>query len=119
MIAGCDVWEDIADYCRVKVDWFKESLHMKLENDVPWHDTMQRVWVMIDPREFERSFCAWVEAVCKKTNGEIVSIDGKTVRMSGGKDRNPFHMVSAWANKQQMVLGQLATDEKSTKRNAG
>ena len=113
VIAGCDVWEDIADYCRVKADWFRESLHMKLENGVPSHDTMQRVWGMIDPRAFERSFCAWVEAVCHKTNGEIVSIDGKTVRRSGGKDRNPIHMVSAWANKQQMVLGQLATDEKS------
>lgn len=113
VIAGCDVWEDITDFCRVKAAWFKESLHMKLENGIPSHDTMQRVWGMIDPKEFERCFCAWVEAVCQKTNGEIVSIDGKTVRRSGGKDQKPIHMVSAWANSQQMVLGQMATDEKS------
>lgn len=113
VIAGCDVWEDIADYCRVKEAWFKESLQMKLENGIPSHDTIQRVWGMIDPKEFEKCFCAWVGAVCRKTEGEIVSIDGKTVRRSGGKDKRPLHMVSAWANSQQMVLGQLATAEKS------
>lgn len=113
VIAGCDVWEDIGDYCRVKEAWFKESLHLKLENGVPSHDTLQRVWGMIEPKEFEECFCAWVEGVCQKTKGEIVSIDGKTVRRSGDKAKKPIHMVSAWANSQQMVLGQLATDEKS------
>ena len=63
VIAGCDVWEDIADYCRAKETWFRESLHMKLENGIPSHDTMQRVWGMPEPKEFERCFCAWVEAV--------------------------------------------------------
>ena len=86
---------------------------MELENGIPSHDTMQRVWAMIEPKEFERCFCAWVEAVCQRTNGEIISVDGKTVRRSGGQDQKPIHMVSAWAAGQQMVLGQLATDEKS------
>lgn len=113
VIAGCDVWEDIGDYCRVKEKWLKESLHMKLENGIPSHDTLQRVWGMIEPKEFEACFCAWVEAVCQKTKGEIVSIDGKTVRRSGDRENKPIHMVSAWANSQQMVLGQLATEEKS------
>ena len=112
-IAGCDVWEDIADYCRVKEAWFRDALHMHLENGVPSHDTMQRVWGMLEPKEFERCFCAWVDAVCQKTEGEIISIDGKTIRRSGGRDQKPIHMVSAWANQLQMVLGQLATDEKS------
>ena len=40
VIAGCDVWEDIADYCRVKEGWFKERLGLKLENGIPSHDTM-------------------------------------------------------------------------------
>lgn len=113
VIAGCDVWEDIVDYCRVKEEWFREALHMNLENGIPSHDTMQRVWGMLEPKEFERCFCAWVEAVRKKTEGEIVSIDGKTVRRSGGRNQKPIHMVSAWANQSQMVLGQLATDKKS------
>ena len=34
VIAGCEAWEDIADYYRVKKNWFKESLHIKLENGI-------------------------------------------------------------------------------------
>lgn len=113
VIAGCEIWEDIRDYCTVKKEWFRQSLGMKLENGIPSHDTIQRVWSMIDPKEMEKCFCGWVKAVCKKTEGEVVSIDGKTLRRSGGGSQNPIHMVSAWANEQQMVLGQLAVEEKS------
>lgn len=113
VIAGCEVWEDICDYCRVKEEWFHNKLGMKLEHGIPSHDTMQRVWSMIEPEEFERCFCGWVSSVCRKTNGEIVSIDGKTLRRSGGGDQKPIHMVSAWANAQQLVLGELAVEEKS------
>lgn len=57
VIAGCEAWEDIWDYCRVKEVWLRSSLGMKLEHGVPSHDTMQRVWAMIDPGEFEKCFC--------------------------------------------------------------
>ncbi len=113
VMAGCDVWEDIMDFCRVKEAWFKESLHMELANGLPSHDTVQRVWGMIDPKEFEKCFYAWVKAVCSIQKGEIISIDGKTLRRSGGEGKSPIHMVSAWANQNQIVLGQLATEEKS------
>jgi len=113
IIAGCDVWEDIADFCRVKEAWFKESLNMELRNGVPSHDTVQRIWGMIRPKEFERCFCSWVASVCRQTKGEIISIDGKTLCGSASKGKSSVHMVSAWAHRQQLVLGQLATDEKS------
>ena len=82
VIAGCEVWEDIADYCRVKEEWFRESLGMKLKNGIPSHDTMQRVWGMLEPEEFERCFRSWVSSVCTTTEGEIISIDGKTLWIS-------------------------------------
>lgn len=113
VIAGCDAWEDIMDFCRVKECWFKQSLHMELANGIPSHDTMQRVWGMLDPNEFRQRFRAWVESVCGTKDGEIISIDGKTLRRSGDQDQNPLHMVSAWANQNQLVLGQLAVEEKS------
>ncbi len=100
VIAGCDVWEDIVDFCRVKEAWFKESLHLKLTNGLPSHDTMQRVWSMIDPSEFERCFRKWVSSVCGEEETEeceIISIDGKTLRRSGSREQSPVHMVSAWA----------------------
>ncbi len=113
IIAGCDVWEDIVDFCRVKETWFKESLHLKLKNGLPSHDTMQRVWSMIDPSEFERCFRKWVSSVCGEEEGEIISIDGKPLQRSGSREQSPVHMVSAWANRKQLVLGQYAVEEKS------
>lgn len=113
VISGCEAWEDIYDYCCVKEEWFRNSLGMKLAQGIPSHDTIQRVWRMIEPAEFEKCFCAWVSAACRKTKGEVVSIDGKTLRRSGGESQKPIHMVSAWANEQQMVLGELAVEEKS------
>ena len=53
VIAGCDAWEDIEDFCRVKEQWLKENLDLELKNGLPSHDTMQRVWSMIHPEEFE------------------------------------------------------------------
>jgi predicted transposase YbfD/YdcC len=117
VIAGCDCWEDIADYCGVKENWFREKLGMQLVNGIASHDTLARVWAMIQPTEFERCFRSWVSAVCQKTRGEIkdeiISIDGKTARGSGSASQSPLHMVSAWANQQQLVLAQVATDAKS------
>ena len=86
---------------------------MELANGVPSHDTMQRVWGMLDPDEFQQHFRAWVKSVCGSKDGEIISVDGKTLRGSGDSDKNPLHMVSAWANQNQLVLGQLAVEEKS------
>ena len=112
-LAGCDAWEEIEDFCKVKENWFKERVKLKLWNGIPSHDTLQRVFGMIDPSAFETSFQDWMAAVFKKTDGEIISVDGKTLRGSKDGKKRPLHMVSAWANANQMVLGQVPTDEKS------
>lgn len=111
--ADCDSWEDIADYCKAKEKWMKDKLGMKLQNGIPSHDTLQRVFGMIKPTEFEKSFIEWMKETTNITDGEIISIDGKTLRGSKDRNKKPLHMVSAWANANQMVLGELATDEKS------
>ena len=111
--AGCDVWEDIADYCRVKEDWFREKLGLQLTNGIPSHDTMERIFGMLNPDEFRKAFIEWVQQSCGKQAQEIISIDGKTMRGSKGKEQQPIHMVSAWANQAKVVFGQLAVNEKS------
>ena len=113
VIAGCDVWEDIADYCRVKESWFRERLGLKLENGIPSHDTMERVFGMLNPEEFQKRFIEWVEKSCGKQARGVISVDGKTMRGSGGKEQKPIHMVSAWANKARAVFGQMAVEEKT------
>ena len=113
VIAGCDVWEDIEDYCRVKEEWYKTRLGLKLENGIPSHDTMSRIFGMLEPKEFQEKFIEWVEGTINREKREILSIDGKTMCGSRDKDKRPIHMVSAWASKAKAVFGQVVTDEKS------
>jgi predicted transposase YbfD/YdcC len=110
---GCEYWYQIAHYCKHQSGWFKEKLGLELKNGVASQNTFRRVFMQIDPKEFERHFISWVRAVCKLSKGEVVSIDGKTVRGSRNGDSPPIHLVSAWANKNQMVLGQERTADKS------
>lgn len=113
VVSGCEHWEEIADFCKVKEDWFREKVGLELKYGIASHDTFQRVFAIIRPKELEKRFMAWMEAVAKKTKGDCVSIDGKTIRGSRDAQDHVIHMVSAWSNKNQMVLGQVRTDEKS------
>lgn len=113
VISGCEYWEDIVDFCKVKKGWFQERLGLALVNGIASHDTFQRIFQLIKPEELEASFLSWVRSVAKLTKGEIVSIDGKTVCGSRDTKTKAIHMVSAWANANQMVLGQVKTEEKS------
>ena len=113
VISGCEHWEDIVDFCKVKQSWFKEKLGLVLKNGLASHDTFQRVFQLICPMEPERCFLSWIKSVVRQTNGEIISIDGKTVCGSRDAKAKAVHMVSAWANANQLVLGQVKADEKS------
>ena len=113
VISGGEHWEDIVDFSRVKKAWFQEKLGLVLKNGIASHDTFQRIFQMIKPEELEAGFLSWVGSVTQLTNGEIVSIDGKTVCGSRDAKTKALHMVSAWANANQLVLGQVKTEEKS------
>lgn len=114
VISGCDTWEDISYFCKVKKEWFCERFGLELKNGLASHDTYQRVFAMIDPKEFEKCFVSWVESIKKESDEkEIVNIDGKTIRNSKEETKKAVHMVSAWASKNQLVLGQIRTEEKS------
>jgi predicted transposase YbfD/YdcC len=113
VVSGCEHWEEIEDFCRVKEDWFREKVGLELKHGIASHDTFQRIFAIIRPKELEKRFCAWMKAVAENTKGELVSIDGKTIRGSRDENDHVIHMVSAWAGKNQMVLGQVRTSEKS------
>ena len=110
-IGGADSFEDMAAFGRAKKDWFQGFLD--LPNGIPSHDTFNRVFEKLDCLKFKECFISWVQSICELTHGEIIAIDGKTLRGSRGKDGKPLHIVSAWANSNQLVLGQLATEQKS------
>jgi predicted transposase YbfD/YdcC len=113
VISGCDIWEEIVDFCKVKEKWFRNRLGLELANGIASHDTFQRIFQLIDPNEMERAFVSWVKSIAVKTKGEIISIDGKTVCGSKYAESKAIHMVGAWANANQLGLGQVKVNEKS------
>jgi len=88
---------------------------LKLPNGIPSHDTFGRVFAALDPAAFERCFLEWVQAVNVLTAGQVIAVDGKTLRRSHDRrhGKAALHMVSAWASANGLVLGQVATDAKS------
>jgi hypothetical protein len=113
VIAGCDEWTTIEEYAKTKIDFLKTFL--KLPNGIPSHDTFGDIFAKIDPLQFEECFLAWTLGVCQLSPGEVVSIDGKQLRGSYDKynKKAAIHMVSAWANQNRLVLGQVKVDDKS------
>ena len=111
--AECEAWYQIEHYCQSKQTWFKEKLHLQLEHGIPSHDTFERTFAMMDPKEFEARFQSWICETVRLIEGETVSIDEKTLCGSRSEEQRAIHMVSAWANRQKLVLGQVRTEEKS------
>ncbi len=113
VICGANDWDAVAEFGRAKEEWLRTFL--PLAHGIPSADTFGRVFSQIDPVEFEGSFINWVAAISTLTAGEVVAIDGKTVRRSADQrhDQRAIHMVSAWASQNRLVLGQVKVDDKS------
>ena len=113
VICGVDSWVLMEAYGKKKEKWLKQFL--ELPNGIPSHDTFARVFARIDPQQFHNCFLSWIKSINKITEGEVIAIDGKTLRHSydKGKDKGAIHMVSAWATSNKLVLGQCKVEEKS------
>ena len=113
VICGAEGWTDIENFGNSKLPWLKTFL--ELPNGIPSHDTFGRVFSRIDAQEFQLAFYEWVWAVNDIIRGQIINIDGKQLR--GSKDKvlgkRAIYMVSAWAEANELVLGQRKVDEKS------
>jgi predicted transposase YbfD/YdcC len=112
VVAGADDWVEIAAYARAREAWFREFL--ELPGGVPSHDTFGRVFALLDPDAFEKCYVNWVRGLINLP-GELVAIDGKTLRRSHDRanGKSAIHMVNAWAVDHGLVLGQVKTDAKS------
>lgn len=113
VISGADNWVMIEEFGKAKEAWFTEQLG--LENGIPSHDTFGDVFAAIDTEAFGRCFSRWVTDLANLTSDEVIAIDGKTVRRSLDKasGKAAIHMVSAWAQQNSLVLGQVKVDDKS------
>ncbi|HET9589709.1 MAG TPA: ISAs1 family transposase [Anaerolineales bacterium] len=113
VICGAEGWTDIENFGNSKLPWLKTFL--ELPNGIPSHDTFGRVFSRINAQEFQRAFSEWVWAVNEIVQGQIINLDGKQLR--GSKDtvlgKRAIYMVSAWAEENELVLGQRKVEEKS------
>jgi len=113
VLCGAESFPAIEDFGQVRYTWLKQFL--ELPNGIPSHDTFNRVFRVLDPVQFQACFLSWMQAVADETQGEVVAIDGKTLRRSFDRSsaKRAIHMVSAWATENGVVLGQRKVDDKS------
>jgi predicted transposase YbfD/YdcC len=113
VICGADDWVAIEAFGKARLDWLKTFL--ELPNGIPSHDTFGRVFSLLSPEELQGCFLSGIRAVYQISKGQIIPIDGKTLRHSydRGLNKGAIHMISAWASENRVVLGQLKTEEKS------
>src|ERR1051325_9927254 len=106
LIANCGDWPDIALFARQRESWFRRFL--KLPGGIPAHDTFERVFAALNPRALEACCLAWLRAIAGLAGVEHIAIDGKGLRGSASSKLGALHVVSAWATKAQVSLGQVA-----------
>lgn len=113
VICGADDFVAIADYGRTKRKWLSQFLD--LSDGIPSHDRFNAILAAIKPAEFEACLLSWITDLHEITAGQVVAIDGKTLRRSfdAASSKSAIHMVSAWATANLISLGQVVVDEKS------
>ncbi len=113
VICGADDWSTVEEFGKSNEEWFTEQLD--LEHGIPSHDTFGRVFSLIDTQQFSECFSRWVSDIAQLSEGEVIAIDGKCLRRSIDKASNKaaIYMVSAWAQQNNLVLGQQKVADKS------
>lgn len=113
VMSGADDFVTIAQWSRLKKDWLAKFLDMS--SGVPSHDRFNAVMGALKPGEFQECLLSWISALHEVTEGQVIAIDGKTLRRSfdAASSKAAIHMVSAWATANHVALGQVVTDAKS------
>jgi predicted transposase YbfD/YdcC len=113
VICGADSFVEIELYGTTKKEWL--ATFIDLSSGVPSHDTIGRVFGALNPTALAQAFQRWTAAMATSTKEKLIAIDGKTLRRSfkHAGDHAFVHMVSAWSQSNQVVLGQVKTDDKS------
>ena len=88
---------------------------LDLSSGIPSHDRFNAIFAALKPAEFEKCLLSWITALHEITAGQVVAIDGKTLRRSfdTATGKSAIHMVSAWATANHISLGQVVVDAKS------
>lgn len=112
ILVGLKDFENIGYFLKQKESYFIELL--KLENGVPSHDTLSRVFSMIEPEKFMNIFISWIKEI-STIKGKVISIDGKAIRNATDKINggNIPYIVSAFLSEAEISIGQIKVEDKS------
>jgi predicted transposase YbfD/YdcC len=111
VLAGADTFVDIARFGVKKIELLRRF--RPFANGTPSHDHLGDIFATLDAEQFQRCFVSWV-ATLTGIAADVVAIDGKTLRRAKAKDaKMAIHVVSAFAARQRLVLGQVKVAEKS------
>ena len=112
-ICGAEHMTEFEEFGECKEKWFRSFL--KLPNGIPSHDTFREVFKNIDPKQLRQCYVDWIQGFMKGVDVQHICLDGKTVRGSrhDPDDKNPIHMVSAYAPESGLVLTQEKVGEKT------
>lgn len=111
LLCAGESFNDMEDFGHAKADWFKTFL--PLRNGIPSHDTFNRLFAALDPHAFLDCFLRWTQSLRTAVAQEIVALDGKALRRALNADQSVKYVVSAWAESNGLVLGQLKVADKS------
>ena len=106
VLSGFESWELIQVFGETKISWLRNFFSYK--EGIPSEHVMKNVFAKLDTTAFNACFINWVNTISELTQGEVVAIDGKTIRGSGtaGKKKSALHVVSAYATENRLCLGQ-------------
>ena len=115
VLSGAESFVEMEDFGWEKQHWLAQRLGLALPHGIPRHDTFGRVLARLDPHAFGAAMQTWTQALHQETQGQVVALDGKTVRrwFDSATGKAALHVVSAWAARSQLVLGQQAVEGKS------
>lgn len=111
LLCAGESFNDMEDFGKAKEDWFKTFL--TLRNGIPSHDTFNRLFAALDPQAFLDCFVRWTQSLRAAVAQEIVALDGKAPRRALKGDQSVKYVVSAWAEDNGLVLGQIKVADKS------
>jgi predicted transposase YbfD/YdcC len=113
IMCGADNWELVEVFGKNQLDWLKSRGNFS--NGIPSSDTLGRVFALLDPKSFNACFINWIESIREHSHGEVVAVDGKSIRGANPKKNGGKmpHIVSAFASTNGVTLGQVKVDEKS------